>query len=80
MSETESKQHLSPEELKELIAEGGAELSEKDLEQISGGWNNDQTCPPGQHRYEFHGMCGADGKSQLFVCAYCGDSYVLDKI
>jgi bacteriocin-like protein len=71
---TPEKKHLTPEELQALIAEDGAELTDEDLEQISGGWGDKEKCPPGQHHYEYKGRHPCNGDIyQLWICSKCGD-------
>jgi bacteriocin-like protein len=70
------KKHLAPEEIKDLIAESGTELSDEELSQISGGWGNSNHCPPGQHDYQYKRLepsPTSSGVFKLYVCTKCGD-------
>lgn len=73
------KQHLSPEQIKDLVHDSGTELAEEELEKISGGWNSTKHCPPGQHDYQYKGLQPsptASGVFRLYVCTKCGDGYL----
>lgn len=70
---TDGTRHLAPEQIQEIAIESGIPLSDQELENISGGWNNSLTCPEGQHDYRYRGM---QGSCQLFVCEKCGDGYL----
>lgn len=65
--------HLPPERIQEMVNESGIPLSDQELEQISGGWNDSSACANGQHDYRYRGMMGS---SRMFVCEKCGDGYL----
>ena len=57
----------TPEEVLALAREEGVELSDQQLEQVSGGWGSRLTCP----------NCGDDdvvwdGQLSVFICRSCG--------
>ena len=60
------KQHLSPEQIKDLVHDSGTELTEEELEKISGGWNTTKHCPPGQHDYQYKGLQPSSTASGVF--------------
>ena len=60
----------TPEELLALAKAEGYELSDEDLEMVSGGWNNTPTCP----------QCGSksisyDSFLSMHVCQSCGHEF-----
>ena len=74
---SDEAKRLSPEEVKQLLKENGRELSEDELDSVSGGWGNDKPhCPPGEHDYQYKGLQPsptASGVFKLYVCSKCGD-------
>ena len=68
---------ISPEEVKQLLMENGRELSDDELDGISGGWGDGKPhCEPGQHDYQYKGLQPSPTASGVFahyVCSKCGD-------
>ena len=60
----------TPEEMLELAKAEGYELSDEDLEMVSGGWNDAPTCP----------QCGSksisyDSFLSMHICQSCGHEF-----
>ena len=78
----EAKRDMTPQQIRAAILESGNELTDDELDGISGGWNSSSQkpkCPDGAHDYKYVRLQPSSSGSAVFylyVCSKCGDEYL----